>query len=543
MRKTASKSMPTGWFVAGSNPKAYDMGICEDVCHSGTKCAQIRCADTADDGFGTLMQSFDATNYRGKRVRLSAFVRCKNVSRWSGLWMRIDAGSQMVSFDNMQDRPICGDQDWQSYDIVLNVPDDSTSISFGILLAGAGHVWLDDVQFAVVESDAKTTGALDRSCGVRYQNDLTTNLDFSRGISTDTSDVCLQSTPVGWFNQVSKPGAYTFGLDEHSIATDAADKPCAFIKSTDLAQSNNWGALLQSVDTRSFLGKHARLTGWIKTAEVLGNTGLWLRADAGTRLQVCWDYMEDRMISGTTDWTKYECVIEIPSDSDNIYLGAVLNGIGTVWVKDFELEAVDKSVTTTGAHSSLALVESARRERAARAERAISDAALPQRWLLSGNASADYSVVIDPPLDLDGQKCMMLESRTAAKESFGTLMQTIDAQSFVGKSVQVSANIKTSKAHRVGLWVRVDGSEGEVLAFDNMHRRPIVGTKDWARYEIVLDACDKSRKIAYGVLLCGTGKVWIADVQVDCVETKPNASKKGSGTQRRNEPINLDFES
>ncbi len=182
--KTVSKGLPTGWFVAGSNPEAYAMGICEDVCHSGTRCAQILCIDKSDDGFGTLMQTVDATKYRGKRVKLSAFVRCQNVSRWSGLWLRIDAGSQMVSFDNMQDRPICGDQDWQSHDIVLNVPEGCTGISFGILLAGPGQVWIDDVELTVVDKDVKTTGTLDRSCGVRYQNDLATNLDFSNGIDT-----------------------------------------------------------------------------------------------------------------------------------------------------------------------------------------------------------------------------------------------------------------------------------------------------------------------------------------------------------------------
>lgn len=543
MRKTISKSLPTGWIVAGSNPEAYDMGICEDVYHSGTRCAQIRCVDKSDDGFGTLMQTFDATKYRGKRVKLSAFVRCQNVSRWSGLWLRVDAGTQMVSFDNMQDRPICGDQDWQSYDIILNVPESSTGISFGILLAGPGQVWLDDVELTVVDLDVKPTGTLDRSCGVRYQNDMATNLDFSRGIDSHTADVCLQSTPVGWFNQMSKTGAYTFGLAEHSVAgdvTDATDASSAFIKSTDLEESNNWGALLQSVDTRPFFNKHARLTGWIKTADVSGTTGLWLRADAGTQLRVCWDYMEGREIEGTTDWTKYECVIEIPRDSDNIYFGAVLNGSGTVWVKDFALEAVDKRVATTGDHGAPSLEWSAK---PMRAERVTSHDPTLKSWYLTGNGSENYTVGIDPPLDPDGQDCRVIESSTAGNESFGTLMQSIDAESFVGKSVKVSANIKTSNVHWVGLWVRVDGARGEVLAFDNMQKRPIVGSKDWARYETVLDVSDEGRSIAYGVLLCGAGKVWIADVHVDCVATIDGPAKVDNDLYRRSEPINLDFES
>jgi hypothetical protein len=47
----------------------------------------------------------------------------------------------------MQDRPISGTRDWYDVDIVLNVPPESESISFGILLQGTGTVWLDNVRF------------------------------------------------------------------------------------------------------------------------------------------------------------------------------------------------------------------------------------------------------------------------------------------------------------------------------------------------------------------------------------------------------------
>ena len=121
-----------------------------------------------------LMQSVRAERYIGKKVRLSGLVKSQEVVSWAGLWMRVDKGKDMVVFDNMQDRPIKGTTDWQRYDMVLDVPPDSTGISFGILLDGAGKVWLSGTKFDVVGADVPSTGAGDRKIP-----DNPVNLDFT----------------------------------------------------------------------------------------------------------------------------------------------------------------------------------------------------------------------------------------------------------------------------------------------------------------------------------------------------------------------------
>ena len=65
----------------------------------------------------------------------------------------------MLSFDNMQDRPIRGTLDWKQYAIVLDVPQESIGIFFGILSAGPGEVWLANVQFAIVDNTVPKTGS------------------------------------------------------------------------------------------------------------------------------------------------------------------------------------------------------------------------------------------------------------------------------------------------------------------------------------------------------------------------------------------------
>jgi len=150
---------PKGWFPAGSQPKEYEMSIDRTVTHGGKASASLKSIAAVPGGFGTLMQSFKADAHRGQRVRMSGFVRAKEVADWAGLWMRVDGTkNEMLSFDNMQERAVKGTSDWQKYEIVLDVPDAAEQIAFGVLLTGKGQLWVDDLKFEVVGKDVPTTG-------------------------------------------------------------------------------------------------------------------------------------------------------------------------------------------------------------------------------------------------------------------------------------------------------------------------------------------------------------------------------------------------
>src|SRR5215468_6643743 len=149
---------PKCWLLAGSAPADYETGVDRKVSHSGKASGFLR-AREMPKGFGTLMQMFQPGEYRGKRVRLSAWVKAQQVADWAGVWMRVDGeGSKSLAFDNMQNRPIKGTSGWQRYEIVLDVADKATAIAFGILLDGAGAVWIDDIRFEVVDRSVPTTG-------------------------------------------------------------------------------------------------------------------------------------------------------------------------------------------------------------------------------------------------------------------------------------------------------------------------------------------------------------------------------------------------
>lgn len=154
-----SSGPPQGWVLAGSKPANYLTGVDPKSPYQGHPTAYLKAGPSATEGFGTLMQSFSAAQYVGKRVRFSAAVKSEGVNDWAGLWMRVDSGPvPAVRFDNMQDRPIKGTTNWQNYHVVLDVPKDATGIAFGVLLGKSGTVWLSNVKIESVGTDVPTTG-------------------------------------------------------------------------------------------------------------------------------------------------------------------------------------------------------------------------------------------------------------------------------------------------------------------------------------------------------------------------------------------------
>lgn len=169
----AHAAAPSGWFLAGSKPASYDSGIDPQSSYNSHPSAFLKSKESEIQGFGTLMQSFRADHYIGKRVRFSAFVKSDDLKDWAGLWMRIDRQEQKLAFDNMQNRPIKGTTGWQKYDVVLDVPQNATGIFFGILLGGTGEVWMSNAKFEVVGNDVPTT-----ENGTGPVPDEPTNLNF-----------------------------------------------------------------------------------------------------------------------------------------------------------------------------------------------------------------------------------------------------------------------------------------------------------------------------------------------------------------------------
>jgi RNA polymerase sigma factor (sigma-70 family) len=152
---------PKGWFGGCAKSDEYEVGLDRKERHGGKASAFVRLKNVEETDFGTLGQAFKADDYRGKRVRLSAWLKTKGVAGGAGLWMRVDGTDKTLTFDNMKDRAVKGDSRWARYEVVLDVPEAAKYITFGMLVWGKGQAWVDDFQIETVDAKkVKSTNLL-----------------------------------------------------------------------------------------------------------------------------------------------------------------------------------------------------------------------------------------------------------------------------------------------------------------------------------------------------------------------------------------------
>lgn len=155
---STKSNAPTGWIMTGESPFDYETGLDNRIVHTGNYSAYLRSKDEKARSFATLMQQIKSDQYKGERIRFSAFVKSIDVREAAGLWMRVDHSSgEVLAFDNMMNRPIIGTNEWNHFSIVLDVPVKSEVISFGIILNGPGQIWMDKLGFEIVDDSVPVT--------------------------------------------------------------------------------------------------------------------------------------------------------------------------------------------------------------------------------------------------------------------------------------------------------------------------------------------------------------------------------------------------
>lgn len=72
-----------GWFLSGSDPFDYEMGIDRKVVHEGKASGYLKSKTVLDDtSFATMMQQFKADNFINKRIKLSGVFKNERCRRF-----------------------------------------------------------------------------------------------------------------------------------------------------------------------------------------------------------------------------------------------------------------------------------------------------------------------------------------------------------------------------------------------------------------------------------------------------------------------------
>jgi hypothetical protein len=137
-----------GW--EGPVSPDYQAGIDRRVAHRGHASIYLKSLAPSAGG-DAIRQRIRADAYRGKRIRLTGWVKAEHSG---ALWLRVDMSNGDYVLDNIVDMP---PGDWSKRQLVADVPADALGISFGLRMKGQGQAWADDLSLDVVSTSVPTT--------------------------------------------------------------------------------------------------------------------------------------------------------------------------------------------------------------------------------------------------------------------------------------------------------------------------------------------------------------------------------------------------
>jgi hypothetical protein len=149
----------------------------------------------------------------------------------------------------------------------------------------------------------------------------------------------LAPLPAGWILAGQSPELYQAGIDHNQTMTGKGSK---YIHSI-VKENKSWGTLMQMFSAEKYRGQRVRLQARVKTRNVSGWAGLWMRVDGPNGASAFYN-SQDKPIKGSADWQLRTVVLEVAPDASAIAFGMIHHGGGEIWMDDLKIDVVDKAV-------------------------------------------------------------------------------------------------------------------------------------------------------------------------------------------------------
>jgi C-terminal processing protease CtpA/Prc len=135
--------------LGGVDPTRYSGGTDEAVRHRDGQAIVLRAGTDADPGgYATYRDTLDAKEYRGKRVRVSGWLRTQDAPSASFFFSVVHGEHPILE----RSGTLVGDEDWTPFAVVVDVPSDASTLLAGLWLSGGhGAVWADDLKIDIVD--------------------------------------------------------------------------------------------------------------------------------------------------------------------------------------------------------------------------------------------------------------------------------------------------------------------------------------------------------------------------------------------------------
>lgn len=144
-------SRPAGWAVNGAG---YDIALDTVSPLAGRSSLRTRWYGPGTRGpqaFAVATTTYPLPLARGRALRLSGYIRTEGISEgYAGFWVRVDAGTRTIAFENMRQRGVSGTTAWTKYEVEVPVDSGASAINLGALHPGNGTAWYDSLTIQVV---------------------------------------------------------------------------------------------------------------------------------------------------------------------------------------------------------------------------------------------------------------------------------------------------------------------------------------------------------------------------------------------------------
>lgn len=155
-QNTLETTTPKDWVKRITPSEDAIIGTDTVVKHWGRASGFIKAPYVAYEKYAGIAQHFDATPYRSKRIKVSAYIKSKDLFRGNFGLLIYGTGDSLLNFESTRSKWIEETTDWHLHEIVFDVPNDAVIIDFSIFSFGDGTIWVDDCSFAVVDKNQLT---------------------------------------------------------------------------------------------------------------------------------------------------------------------------------------------------------------------------------------------------------------------------------------------------------------------------------------------------------------------------------------------------
>lgn len=160
--------LPKAWTKSGTWAGSYSMKIKPNEGLNNSNALQIESIGKNIMGSGAVIQTISSSNYIGKRIKLSAYIKTENVNDFACLLLCSNQNLDELWNDDeviSEDKKtyLKGNHEYKKVESYLNVTDNFGNIVLGAMIKGEGKIWLDRFNLEIIENIKESGNELSKA--------------------------------------------------------------------------------------------------------------------------------------------------------------------------------------------------------------------------------------------------------------------------------------------------------------------------------------------------------------------------------------------